>query len=416
MSETPGRDGWPRDAKLVALVSAAHLTSHFYQLVLPPLFPLLTTVFGVGYTELGLLATLTYATSGVMQTPAGILVDRLGSARVLIGGLGIYSAAILCMGLVPGFWWLAPLAVVAGVGNCVFHPADYAIMTAKVGPRRLGRAFGAHTLAGNIGWVAAPVTVLALSSAFGWRGALVILGGAGLLLTLYLLSQAAVLRADPATPRRTGPAAPRPSNIAGALLSLPILLCFAYFALLAISQVGLQTFLPSTLVAAFALSLESANFLLTALLLASALGIVAGGIVADRFRRHELIVAVGLGVAAAASLAFLSGPLPLPALMLCAVIAGFAMGGTTPARDMLVRAAAPPGETGKVFGFVYSGLDLGGTVTPLLLGYLLDHELPRLVFAVSAVALFLAIGSAWVVGGDRVRRRRRKGDATAPAE
>ena len=139
-------------------------------------------MFGVGYAELGLVASLMYVASGLMQTPAGILVDRLGPSRVLIGGVGLFSASVLLSGLVPGFWWLAPLAILAGLGNAVFHPADYAIMTARVDPRRLGRAFGAHGVAGNLGWVAAPASVLGLTALFGWRAALVILGGVGLAL------------------------------------------------------------------------------------------------------------------------------------------------------------------------------------------------------------------------------------------
>jgi FSR family fosmidomycin resistance protein-like MFS transporter len=177
---TPGRTDTAGDVKLIGLVSAAHLLSHFYQLVLPPIFPLLTKVFGVGYAELGLIASLMYVASGLMQTPAGILVDRFGPSRVLIGGLGIFSGAMLLAGFVPGFWWLASLMVLAGIGNSVFHPADYAVMTARVDPRRLGRAFGAHGVAGNLGWVAAPASVLGLTGLLGWRAALAILGGIGL--------------------------------------------------------------------------------------------------------------------------------------------------------------------------------------------------------------------------------------------
>ena len=200
-------------SKLIGLVSAAHLLSHFYQLVLPPIFPLLTSVFGVGYAELGLVASLMYVASGLMQTPAGILVDRLGPSRVLIGGVGLFSASVLLSGLVPGFWWLAPLAILAGLGNAVFHPADYAIMTARVDPRRLGRAFGAHGVAGNLGWVAAPASVLGLTALFGWRAALVILGGVGLAFTVYLLSQHACLeRRDQDRPGWRAPPESRPGG------------------------------------------------------------------------------------------------------------------------------------------------------------------------------------------------------------
>jgi FSR family fosmidomycin resistance protein-like MFS transporter len=395
------------DIKLVGLVSAAHLLSHFYQLVLPPIFPLLTKVFGVGYAELGLVASLMYVASGLMQTPAGILVDRLGPSRVLIGGVGLFSAAVLFSALVPGFWWLAPLAMLGGLGNAVFHPADYAIMTARVDPRRLGRAFGAHGVAGNLGWVAAPASVLGLTGLFGWRAALAILGAAGLAFTLYLISQRGVLSGE----TRTGSAArsARADAAGGAelrvLLAPAVLLCFAYFTLLSIAQVGLQTFLPSAAVAAFGMSIGAANAMLTGFLVAAALGVLAGGIVADRFPRHELVVGVGLAIAAGLSLIFALAALPVAVLASCAGLAGFAMGATMPARDMLVRGAAPPGGTGKVFGFVYSGLDLGGAITPPLLGLLLDYGMPRMVFAVSALAFAVAIGSAAIVGREPKSRR-----------
>src|SRR5439155_13632679 len=168
--------------------------------------------------------------SGVMQTPAGMLVDRLGPAPVLMAGLGLLSGAVMLFGLVPGFWWLVPLSIAAGLGSCVFHPADYAIMSARVGARRLGRAYSAHSLAGNIGWIAAPVSVLGLTALFGWRAALVILGGAGLLFTLYLASQRAVLNETPAgPPNAAAGAASGGQEVAGVLLSMPILMCFAYF-------------------------------------------------------------------------------------------------------------------------------------------------------------------------------------------
>src|SRR5216684_6077960 len=206
-AETDRRQTVARDIKLVGLVSAAHGMSHFYGLVLPPIFPLLTVAFGVGYTEFGLLTALMYVASGVMQTPAGMLVDRLGPAPVLIAGLGLLSGAVMLFGLAPGFWWLVPLSIAFGLGSCVFHPADYAIMNSRVGTGRLGRAYSAHSLAGNIGWVAAPASVLGLTALFGWRAALVILGGAGLVFTLYLVSQRAVLSEAPGGKRNALPGA-----------------------------------------------------------------------------------------------------------------------------------------------------------------------------------------------------------------
>jgi len=373
--------------------------SHFYQLVLPPIFPLLVGVFGVGYADLGLVFSVTYVVSGLMQTPAGILVDRFGPARVLIGGLGIYSGSVFLSGLAGNIWWLVPLMATAGLGNCVFHPADYAIMTARVRPTRLGRAFGAHTLAGNFGWVAAPVAVLALTQEFGWRAALMILGTAGGVFTLYLASQSRLLAVETA-PRRAD--APASRNL---LISAPILFCFGYFALLSASQVALQNFLPSAAMAAFSISIEAANLILTIFLFGSSIGTLFGAVIADRLPRQEATVAIGLSLAAALSLVLAVAVLPLSAVAALAALAGLGIGVTIPARDMLVRGAAPEGATGRVFGFVYSGLDLGAAVTPFFIGQLLDRGLPRLVFVVAAAALIVAIASAIVVTKPHARRK-----------
>jgi MFS family permease len=387
------------DVRVVGLVAAAHFMSHFYQLVLPPIFPLLVGVFGVGYADLGLVVSVTYVVSGLMQTPAGILVDRLGPALVLLGGLAVYSVSVFLSGLAPSVWWLVPLMATAGLGNCVFHPADYAIMTARVQPTRLGRAFGAHTLAGNFGWVAAPIAVLALTQAFGWRAALMILGAAGGLFTLYLASQTRLL-AVPMTPRQAETGTSR--NL---LISAPILFCFGYFALLSASQVALQNFLPSAAMAAFSISIEAANMVLTIFLFGSSVGTLFGAVIADRLPRQEATVAIGLSLAAGLSLVLALAVLPLSAVSALAAIAGLGIGVTIPARDMLVRGAAPAGATGRVFGFVYSGLDLGAAVTPFFIGQLLDRGLPRLVFVVAAAALIVAIMSAVVVTKPRARRR-----------
>jgi FSR family fosmidomycin resistance protein-like MFS transporter len=395
-----------QDMKLVGLVSAAHFISHFYQLVLPPIFPLLTAAFGVGYVELGVVITLSSATSGIAQPLAGILVDRFGSARALIGGMALYSTMIAALGLAPDIWWMMPAALLAGFGNCVFHPADYAIMTARIDPGRLGRAFGAHTFAGNLGWVAAPIAVLALTGAFGWRAALVSLGGAGLAFTAYLASQRAVLSAPAAATLRTAEPQ-RVSGTAKLYLSPPIQLCFAYFTLLAVAQIGLQTFLPSTVVAAFGVSIESANLMLTGFLLASSLGILAGGLFADRLGRPGLQIGAGLSISAALSLALALPAMTLVTLTICVSLAGFAFGATIPARDLVVRMAAPRDATGKVFGFVYSGLDLGGALAPPLFGLLLDHHLPRLVFVVVAAALLIAVATAVMAGGPVAREAER---------
>jgi MFS transporter, FSR family, fosmidomycin resistance protein len=390
-----------QDIKVIGLVSSAHFMSHFFQIVLPPIFPLLKDAFGVGYAELGIVMTLMYATSGLMQTPAGILVDRLGAAPVLIGGLGLYSAAVLLYGFAPNLWVLGALAIVAGLGNCVFHPSDYAILSARVEATRLGRAYGLHNFAGSLGWAAAPIAVLTLTSLFGWRVGLAILGGLGLLLTLHLVVRAAALTIA----ERTSRAREAATRSAKTFLSQPILVCFGYFALLAVATVALQAFLPSSLVSGFGVSFAVANSALTGFLVGSALGMFAGGIIADRVECHECLVATGLLTTATVSLAIGVLAMPISALIPCIAVAGFAWGCTTPSRDMLVRGAAPAGATGTVFGFVYSGLDLGSAMTPPFLGLLLDHHLPRLIFVITAGVLLVAITTAFVVGHKNAGRR-----------
>jgi MFS transporter, FSR family, fosmidomycin resistance protein len=359
---------------------------------LPPLFPLLKVTYGVSYTDLGLLMALFYVASGLCQTPAGFLVDRFGARRVLVGGLATLSCAIILIGIVPTFTLMFPLMVIAGVGNSVFHPADYSLMTASVSKHYLARAYGVHTFGGNLGWALAPMIILGLSALVGWRTALAFAGLFGLLIATFVFVSGGVLLEESELLRRKGGSrGPMLKGDIVLLFSTPILLCFVYFALLSVALVGIQTFLPATLHALRGTSLTAAGVALTAYLAGSASGILAGGFAADRTRAHERVVALGLASAAALLLAV--GSIPFPDFWLAAALAaaGFAAGFTMPSRDMLARGATPSGATGKVFGFIYSGLDLGSAITPIILGLLLDRRMPLYVFVVSAAALALAI-------------------------
>lgn len=409
-------DSTRRDIKVIALVSTAHGFSHFYQLVLPPLFPFITDALGIGFGEAGVLMMCFYGASGLAQTPAGFLVDRFGARRVLLTGLLFEAICVGLMSTVPSFWLAVPLVMLAGLGNSVFHPSDYAIMTHTVSPTRMARAYGVHTLSGNIGWTLAPVTVLALASVAGWRGALAIVGLAGIAIVFLLASQSGVLSGASSPRRAVRAAAPSPRGVSylTLLASPPILLCFAYFVLLAVALSGNQTFMPSALHQIYGTSLGTANAALSAYLLAGSLGILAGGVAADRTLRHEGIVALGLLSAAALLLIVGFVALPDPALVAVVALAGFASGTTMPSRDMLVRGATPAGSTGKVFGFVYSGLDLGSAVTPPVLGVFIDYGAPRLVFVFAAAALALTIATAIGLGKARIPRAP-SADA-APAE
>ena len=380
------------DVRVISLVGAAHFVSHFFQLALPPLFPLMKDALGVSYTELGLVMAVLYATSGVAQVVAGFLVDRFGPQRVLPVGIALIAGAVGLAGAAPLYWTLLPIAAVMGLGNSVFHPADYAIMTGRVSPTRIARAYSAHTISGTLGWAAAPVTMLLLAERFGWRAALMIVGLIGLTVAGLIALEHRAIHV---------PAAPVVESAKGAnwklLTAGPILACFVFFVLLALALGGMQNFLPTLLPLTQGVSYTLAATVTTSYLLGSAAGSLAGGILADLTPRHERIVGAGLVAAGALTLLLGFASLPASLVLAAAALAGIATGTTTPSRDMLVRGATPAGATGKVFGFVYSGLDLGSMVAPLAIGALIDHGEPRLAFAFMAGALLVTVFSALAV-------------------
>ena len=386
---------WSNDFKVVSLISLAHGCSHFFQLVLPPLFPLLVAEFNTGYTELGVVMTIFFVTSGFSQVAAGFLVDRFGARRVLLSGLALYCFAIICFALAPAFWMFYGLAVLLGLGNSVFHPADFTIMNGSVDPRRLGRAFGMHTLGGNLGWAVAPGFMLSIALVGGWRVALLAAASLGIAILATLWWSRADLAEVPAADkdrpaaRRTAP----PLSLL-VMISGPVILCFLYFALLALAQIAVQNFLPPTLEALHGTPLQIGNVALTGFLLGASAGVLTGGIMADRSTRYGLTIALGL--AGGALMFVVVGNLALSDVVMVAgmVAAGFLLGMTTPSRDLLVRSATPKGATGRVFGFVYSGLDVGSALAPVGVGYMLDTGRAEWVLWLVAAILLLAITTA----------------------
>jgi MFS family permease len=378
------------DARVIGLIGSAHCLSHFFQLVLPPLFPLLKAEFDVSYATLGALVSVFYVASGLCQFGAGFAVDRFGARPVLLGGIGLLAGGALVAGLVPGIYWLFPVAAVMGLGNGMFHPADFAVLNASVNPRRLGHAYSTHGIGGSLGYALAPVVSYGLGSVIGWRQALVVLGTLGLVALAALATQRRALAGRP-----HGVEAPR-HTLAGSIdlfRQAPILLCFAYFAVLTLGTIGIQTFAATALNAAYAVPLALATSALTAYLLGSTAGILAGGFLAAHTGRHDRVAAAGLF--AGGMLMLLVGVEPTSAAWAVPLFAltGFALGATGPSRDMIVRGTTPPGASGRVYGFVYSGLDLGATIAPVAVGALLDHGEPRTLFIAVAVCLFLAIGT-----------------------
>jgi MFS family permease len=393
------------DFRVIGLIGAGHLISHFLQLALPPLFPILRTELGVSWAALGLLSSVFYGASAVAQPVAGFVVDRLGARRVLLAGMTLMGAAIALGALAPSYWMLVAVAALAGLGNSVFHPADYSILNSAVSARRIARAYSIHALSGNAGWVLAPIVVGTVTLFAGWRVALLAAGGLALLGTLLLATQTRGLGA-----RAAAPAAKPPGVVADlrVLLAVPILMAFGYFALLTASLMGIQTFAVPALGLIYNAPLTLATGALTVYLLGNATGILAGGFLADRAARHDLVAATGVTCAAALTLVLASGALPLVTIGIAMAAMGFSMGITAPSRDMLVRAATPRGSSGKVFGFVYSGLDLGSLVAPPVYGWLLDRGQPRAMFVVIAAVMFVMIVTV-------IQVRRRVVPAAAPA-
>jgi MFS transporter, FSR family, fosmidomycin resistance protein len=383
-----------RDVRVIAVVGAAHGGSHYFHLVLPPLFPLLQTAFGVGYAELGFLLSAFFATSGLCQTPAGFLVDRVGAARVLAAGLACLGVGAVLASLAPTYLALLAAAVLMGLGNSVFHPADYAILGHHVAHARMARAFSIHTVGGTVGWAVAPVLVAGIAALASWRWALLVSGGVGLALAALVLANRGSLETPAQRGAATLGAGAALAGHARLFTAAPILLCFLFFALQAISFIALQGFMPLSLHQLFGLEMVAATATVTAFMVGSAAGTMAGGVVADRDGGHQRIIVAGLAVAAAVLALVGRVELPTPVLLAAVALAGAFAGATTPSRDMLVRAAAPPGASGKVFGFVYSGLDLGATVTPTLVGGLLDAGHPGSVFVLVPAVMALSILTA----------------------
>jgi FSR family fosmidomycin resistance protein-like MFS transporter len=378
---------------VIGVVGFAHSLSHFFQLALPPLFPLLRAEFGVSYAILGTLVGVFYAASGVTQFASGFAVDRFGARPLLLAGLALVAGGTTLASVTPGVGWLFPIAALMGIGNGVFHPADFAILNANVAPRRLGHAYSAHGIGGNIGYMLAPVVSFTLGSAFGWRLALAAMGGVGFLAFAAVFSQRALLRSHRADDAHL-------HTLKGSFalfMQAPIVLCFAYFVVQTTASIGLQTFMPTALHAGLEVPLVLATSALTAYLFGGMAGILTGGFLAARTDRHDRVAATGLFTAAVLLVAVAAGTVTLPTILPMFAIIGFVLGATGPSRDLIVRAATPKGAAGRIYGFVYSGLDLGATVGPVWFGLMLDRALAREMFYAVAFCLALAIGTVFQV-------------------
>ncbi len=378
-----------RSARVIGIISTAHFFSHFYMLLLPPLFPLLKEVYGVGFTELGLAVTVYSFTTALTQAPVGFLVDRYGARAILIGGLGLEAMAFMLIGLIPAYVALLSLMVLAGLGNAVFHPADYSILNASVDSDRMGRAFSIHTFAGQLGNAVAPVTMIFLMTMTDWRTALVICGLAGGAVALVILFNSRVIRDTKAA--GSGQAEPRQNGSRRGLkllFSFPILCGVMFFVGISMFGHGINTFSVATITEIYSAPLTEVGFVLTAYLFAAPAGVLLGGWIADRVSRHDAVAAGCFVVMSACLFAVAAFSMSLVAIAVLFAVAGLFSGMVAPSRDMMIRSVTPAGEMGKVFGFVSTGFNIGGMVAPIAFGYILDHAEPRSVFwTVGAVAI-----------------------------
>jgi MFS family permease len=379
------------ERRLVGGVCFAHLVSHYYITLLAPLFLFVREDYGVTYTELGLALTAFNVLSTALQTPTGFLVDRVSARMVIIYGLILGAGAFAIAGLVNSFWVFVAMFAVAGIANTVYHPADYAILSRHIPPARAGRVFSFHTFSGMLGNAVAPPTLLFMQSYVGWRGAFLGAAALGLVAAAVLLltREPAPLAAKTRKQETTGAALD-----GWRLLTAPaILINLVFFILLSFCGGGLNNYLVASLGALYGTPAAVANWALTALLIMSAAGVLAGGILTGMTSRHGLVASGGLVVTAIVCV--LIGLIDFNTLALVVLMsaAGFFSGLTMPSRDMIVRAVTPPGAYGRVFGFVSSGFNIAGIVTPIIFGQLLDHGYVREIFFFMALCALLAIST-----------------------
>jgi MFS transporter, FSR family, fosmidomycin resistance protein len=387
--DTAPAESFRRDARVIGVIGLAHSVSHFLQLALPPLFPLLRAQFDVSWTLLGFVAGTFYVASGVVQFCAGFVVDRAGARPVLLGGMALLACGTLAASLAPSPLWLFPCAAIMGAGNGVFHPSDFAVLNANVTPRRLGHAYSMHGVGGNLGFAVAPIVSYGLGAAFGFRVALLVMGSMGLLVLGLLASQRRILVSHRAADAHL-------HTLAGSVslfVQPAIVLCLFYFIFQTTALIGLQTFLPAALNAGFGVPIVVATSIVTAYLLGSTGGIVVGGFLGVHAARHDRVAASGLLIGAMLVTLVASNLVPPALLLPVFVVTGIAVGATGPSRDLIVRNATPRGAAGRIYGFVYSGLDIGSMLGPVWFGIMLDHALAREVLFVIAGLLVIAIGT-----------------------
>lgn len=404
-ASTPAAASLRQDASIIGLVGTAHLISHFCQLLLAPLFPWLKDEFSVSYAELGFLMTIFFVVSCAVQALSGFAVDRFGPRPVLFAGLSLLGIAALGYSVSTSYWMMAGFAVIAGVGNGVFHPVDYTLINRKVSPSRLGHAYSVHGITGSLGWALAPALVVTLTFAASWRVALAAAGVLVFAVMGVLLLNRDKLTLNATTPGKGG-AAPDSSL---SFLRIPaVWMCFAFFFWYAIVLSVVQAFAPEAARHLHGVPLALVAMCLTIYMVCSAGGMVLGGFLAADPTRCERIVGIGFGAAAVVALLLALGSFAAWMVPVLFGAMGFASGIAAPSRDLLVKRSTPDNASGRVYGVVYAGLDIGQAVAPLIFGVMMDHGQYRGVLLGLALVQAVLIASAF-----KVRKVRRTAQAIA---
>jgi MFS transporter, FSR family, fosmidomycin resistance protein len=372
--------------RVLGLIGAGHMMSHFYSNTLPPLLPLLNQDLGISYTMLGALLSLRGMMSSGMQVPAGFLVDRYGAKMILSIGLAMCAIGTLMTAMAADYWMILLGGIVLGVGNSSFHPADYTILSGSIEDKYMGRAFSLHSFSGNLGNALAPLVLISITAFYNWRISLLVAGVAGFVILAGLMSQwKFISEAEAGAPQSSW-------ELTRYILTSPaIMFLFLYYCMNTLAGGGLKNFAVAGLVETHGTTTTIANAAFTTFLVANAAGVLVGGWLADLTKRHELVASVGLGVSA--GVLTLIGVYDLPGALVIVIFAfaGLTNGLIGPARDMLVRRASPKGSMGKVFGFVFSGQTIGQAIAPLLFGFMIDSGAPAWIFYTSAFFTLLCV-------------------------
>ncbi len=387
------RDDW----RTIGLVGSAHAGSHFFQLVIPSLFVPLGAAYGLDFAQLGLLMTVFFVVSGLGQVASGFIVDRIGPRPVLWFGMTTFVVSALLLATAGGYGTLILAAVVGGIGNSVFHPADFSILNHRVAPIRLGHAFSAHNLTGTLGWALSPLFVVSISEWLGWRAAAL---GVAVLMAIILFglvwgkdSLHVQGTRDSATQDASANNAPSPSLLAtlSQLLASPALWgAFLFFVCATVAFSAVQNYTIPLMDEIYGMTVVAAGTVLSGYMAGQILGMLAGGFLVNATARSELVVFASL-IAAAAVFALLAlGWVPLALAALSMALAGFFSGLSAPSRDMLVRKVTPKKSVGSVYGLVYSGLDVGSALGPIMFGLLLDAGMRSGPWLGAAVAFVVA--------------------------